>query len=204
MKIVCLSDTHSQHYYFTEKLPRSGDIIIHAGDLTRVGSVAGIQDFIDWFTELPYKYKIFIAGNHDFALQKEKSQIHFPENIIYLEHNRVVIEGIKIWGSPAIDCFGWAFDKTDVERDDIYYTIPRDCDIIVSHVPPYGIMDKRSMINQHVGCKILKRRIEEIKPKLVIFGHVHEAAGIFVDNDTTYINTACNINLFDYNHNKML
>ena len=198
MKIICLSDTHSNHRNFEDKLPTDADMIIHAGDLTRNGSIGGVQDFMDWFAKLPYKHKIFIAGNHDYALEEDKKWLQFPENIIYLEHNSVVIEGIKIWGSPAIDGFGWAFDKTEVERDDIYYTIPRDCDIIVSHVPPYGVMDKISMINRHVGCKYLKRRIDNIKPKYVIFGHAHERAGMQTIKSITYINAACCYHVFDY------
>ena len=63
-------------------------------------------------------------------------------------------------------------------------------------------MDKISLINRHIGCKILKKRIETIKPKLVIFGHVHEAAGIYLKNGVTYINTACHVNEFEDDFNK--
>lgn len=197
MKIVCLSDTHSQHRNFEDKLPPDADMIIHAGDITRNGSIVGVQDFINWFASLPYRYKIFIAGNHDFALEEDKKWLNFPENIIYLENNLVTIEGIKIWGTPVIKGFGWAFDRTDIERDDIYYKIPKDCDIIVSHAPPYNIMDKVSMINRHVGCKFLKKAIDKIQPKYVICGHVHEAAGTIIKHGITYINTACSINVIN-------
>ena len=133
MKIICLSDTHGQHNLFNEKLPALADMVIHAGDLTKVGSIQGVQKFIDWFTNLPYKYKIFIAGNHDFALQEEKSMIRFPENVIYLENSGVVIEGIKIWGSPVCSSNpDWAFNySNDFERNYIYNKIPDDCDIII-------------------------------------------------------------------------
>lgn len=198
MKIVCLSDTHSQHRNFEDKLPTNADMIIHAGDLTRNGSIVGVQDFINWFASLPYKYKIFIAGNHDFALEEDRKWLKFPDNVIYLENNSVTIEGIKIWGSPVIGSFGFAFDKTDIEREDVYYKIPLDCDIIISHAPPYKILDKVSMINRHVGCKMLKKRIGKIKPKLVIFGHAHECSGTLVEDGITYINSACKIYEFEY------
>ena len=54
------------------------------------------------------------------------------------------------------------------------------------------------MINRHVGCKYLKQRIDSIKPKYVIFGHVHERAGILEKNEITYINTACAYRVIDY------
>ena len=195
MNIVFFSDPHGFH---DEMTLQEADIAICCGDISMRGLRTEVVSFMEWFMKQPVKHRVMIAGNHDYALEEEKKWLQFPENIIYLEHNSVVIEGIKIWGSPAIDGFGWAFDKTEVERDDIYYTIPCDCDIIVSHVPPYGIMDKISMINRHVGCKYLKQRIDSIKPKYVIFGHVHERAGILEKNEITYINTACAYRVIDY------
>lgn len=199
MKIICFSDTHAKHQNFEDKLPADADAIIHAGDITRTGSVQGIQVFLNWYAELPYKHKIFIAGNHDFALQEEKNLIRFPDNVIYLENSSFTIEGIKIWGSPvcAIDEDG-AFNFNDLERRMIYNKIPTDTNIIVSHNPPYGIMDKVSMINRRKGCKILRDKTKEVNPKYVIFGHIHEVAGTQVIKKTTYINTACHVNVFDY------
>lgn len=199
MKIICLSDTHSKHKNFEDKLPLDADMIIHAGDITRVGSAAGVQDFLNWYSRLPYKHKIFIAGNHDYALQEEKNLIRFPENVIYLENSSVTIEGIKIWGSPV--CAhdeDWAFNYNEFERRVMYNKIPNDANIIVSHNPPFEIMDRISMLKMRKGCKILRDKITEIKPKYVIFGHVHEGAGVQVIDDITYINTACHINIINY------
>lgn len=198
MKIVCLSDTHSNHRNFEKRLPYDADMIIHAGDLTRNGSVVGIQDFINWFASLPYKYKIFIAGNHDFALQEEKRSIKFPDNVIYLENSAITIAGIKIWGSPMCSSDpDWAFNFNNADRELIYKNIPNDTHILISHNPPFKVLDKISMISRHIGCKLLKKRINEIKPRLVIFGHVHEAAGSLIQAGVTYINTACEINEFE-------
>jgi predicted phosphodiesterase len=52
-----------------ENIP-NGDLIIHAGDVTEYGTEEELQDFILWFSKLPHKYKIFIAGNHDLCLQQ--------------------------------------------------------------------------------------------------------------------------------------
>ena len=72
MRIVCISDTHTKHWEMNlyNTLPE-GDVLIHAGDLSNRGSQWDIEDFIDWFSRLDgFKYKIFIAGNHDHCFEK--------------------------------------------------------------------------------------------------------------------------------------
>ena len=92
MKILHLSDTHGQHNRLPE-LPWA-DVIIHSGDFSFGGSKREIIDFLNWFCYLPYKYKIFIAGNHDDFLWD--SEIDFlPENCYGLRYSCVTIEGVK-------------------------------------------------------------------------------------------------------------
>lgn len=65
--LVLISDTHSCHESLGP-LPE-GDILIHAGDITEHGTIKETEDFVHWFSTLPYKYKIFVAGNHDNSLE---------------------------------------------------------------------------------------------------------------------------------------
>ncbi|KAI9837678.1 MAG: hypothetical protein M1837_002720 [Sclerophora amabilis] len=65
--LVLISDTHSCHSSL-DPLPE-GDILIHAGDITEHGTIKEIEEFVQWFSTLPYKYKIFVAGNHDHSLE---------------------------------------------------------------------------------------------------------------------------------------
>lgn len=67
MKFVIISDSHGQHAKLN--LPK-GDAIIHAGDITQRGAENEVIDFLNWFTDLDFKYKIFIAGNHDFYFER--------------------------------------------------------------------------------------------------------------------------------------
>ena len=98
MKIVCISDTHGLHSHL--ELPK-GDMIIHAGDLTKNGSKNQVVDFLDWYSKLDFEYKNFIAGNHDFFFEnQEEINKTIPDNIIYLNDSGIEINGIKIWGSP--------------------------------------------------------------------------------------------------------
>jgi Icc-related predicted phosphoesterase len=189
MNIVCISDTHDQHEKLNDILPE-GDMIIHAGDISLRGNLAEIQDFVNWFSNLPYRYKIFIAGNHDFALEKNASLVEIPQNVTYLNNQQVTIEDITIWGSPVTPPFyNWAFMWPLEKRRQLYKKIPDNCDIIISHGPVFGTLDKVKM-GQNVGCPLLKARVEEIKPKLFICGHIHEAYGSTTKDSTTYINAS--------------
>jgi len=65
-KIVCLSDTHN---YNEEIAVPDGDILIHAGDATLRGTIPEIEAFLAWFSRLPHKHKVFVAGNHDWLYE---------------------------------------------------------------------------------------------------------------------------------------
>lgn len=186
MKIACISDTHNQYHVLDNILP-DADMIIHAGDLVRHGTVAEIQDFIDWYSKLNYKYKIFVGGNHDGALETLREQIHIPNNLIYLENTMVEIERIKIWGSPVSPpyrSFGFMWDEK--KREELYASVP-NCDILINHSPPHGTLDFIEE-GRHVGCKYLASAINRVKPKLVICGHIHESYGTINKDGITYIN----------------
>ncbi|WP_207784864.1 metallophosphoesterase [Flavobacterium difficile] len=105
MKFIIISDTHEQHKNLTLPI---GDVIIHAGDISQRGKESEILDFLNWFKDLDFKYKFFIAGNHDFffeaTLEKDIQKI-IPETIIYLYNSGVEVEHIKIWGSPITPNF---------------------------------------------------------------------------------------------------
>jgi len=191
MKITFISDTHGFH----EQLSLAdSDLIVHAGDISKMGEAAEIQKFIDWFSDLPHPYKVFIGGNHDFLLEKEASLFRsmLNDKIIYLEDNEVIIEGIKIWGSPITPYFfNWAFNRQRGENIRKYWdAIPSDTDIIVTHGPPKGIGDKTSQ-GIDAGCADLLTAIERVKPRYHVFGHIHEAYGVTKKEATTFVNASC-------------
>jgi len=196
MKTLVISDTHSLHLNWENKFPLHDgiDLIIHAGDLTNIGAIHEMNDFVYWFNNLPVKHKIMIAGNHDLGLDNFNRytilDIFRGTNINYLEDSGVEIEGIKFWGSPVTPPFGnWAFmrepDKIKLHWDGI----PDNTDVLITHAPPKGILDYVSR-GENVGCPILLERIKEIKPLFHCYGHIHEPYGIKTIEDTTYINAA--------------
>ena len=109
MKLACISDTHSLHRRIPD-IP-DGDVLIHAGDCLGQGTLENIEVLNDWLGTLPHRYKIVIAGNHDWAFQETPELARQAlTNAIYLEDSGVEIEGIRFWGSPWTPTFmDWAF-----------------------------------------------------------------------------------------------
>lgn len=190
IKTIChISDTHESH----EKLiiPPS-DLLIHSGDLTFRGELDKIRCFLDWFEKQPAKYKVFIAGNHDWAFEKDPGvmkAILSMYNVIYLENDRIELEGLKLWGSPVTPWFcDWAFNKARGGEINRYWDmIPEDTDLLITHGPPYGILDN-VLGSGSVGCEDLMNRVLHIKPQVHLFGHIHGNYGLAVKNGTLFSN----------------
>ena len=188
MKIVCISDTHNQQHRLT--VP-DGDMLIHAGDLSIYGTVEEINNALQWLAELPHKYKIVVAGNHDFAFEYKSFGIVIPQGVIYLENSTVEVAGFKIWGSPVCPPFyKWAFMWPLHERQALYQTIPDGVDIVINHSPVMGILDYANR-GCHAGCPALMYELQSrVKPRLCVSGHIHENSGVREINGTTYVNAS--------------
>lgn len=187
--IVCISDTHELH---REVDVPYGDILIHAGDFTMFSkSAAAILDFNDWLGELPHRHKIVIPGNHEFFLEADPSKRRLISNGILLINEGVEIMGLKIWGSPVTPQYGGAFGRNSPrERVSLYSTIPDETNILVTHGPPYGLLDSAPASTHHAGCPELLEATDRIKPRLHVFGHVHGAYGMTSMGETVFVNAA--------------
>jgi len=162
------------------------DIIIHSGDMSMAGTGKEVYDFIEWFGALDYKYKIFIAGNHDYCLDHKKPDIiqsFLPENCFYLYNDGVTIEGMKFWGIPF-------FFSDDVNGlyPNLIRKIPVRTDILITHRPPLGILDTANKITY--GCPDLLDAVLKVRPYYHLFGHIHDAYGMNETEYTMYINAA--------------
>ncbi|MCK5917667.1 MAG: metallophosphatase domain-containing protein [Cocleimonas sp.] len=195
MKITFISDTHCQHYNLSLG---SGDMLIHCGDFSKKGALLDVASFSRYLAKQDFKYKIVIAGNHDFCFEdqrkEEAEKLLTDSDVIYLNDSGITIKGIKIWGSPVQPAFyDWAFNrKRGAEIQAHWKLIPNDTDILLTHGPAFGILDLcRS--GERVGCDDLLATIQRIKPKIHAFGHIHESYGMIKKDGTTFIN-ACNAN----------
>jgi predicted phosphodiesterase len=194
------------------------NILVHSGDCTNMGKEKEIEDFIHWFQNIKgFDNKIFIAGNHDLGFEYYNGVRHNNEvpwlhhllneenlsqsNVVYLHDSEFVIESsefsrpIKIYGSPwQPEFYNWAFNlpRNGKELEEKWAQIPEDTDILITHGPPHGVRDFTPNYFQ-VGCELLRFRVEQIKPLVHVFGHIHHAHGGAIIKDTLFVNASiCN------------
>lgn len=193
MKLVCISDTHSLHWDIPH-IP-DGDVLIHAGDSLGQGTLDNVEDFNNWLGNLPHRYKIVIAGNHDWAFQDTPELAREAlSNAIYLQDSGVEIEGVRFWGSPWTPTFmDWAFmlDRGQLLHD-AWALIPQATDVLITHGPPQGFGDSVDIgeVCRNVGCRDLLERIDALSLKAVVFGHIHEGYGLYQRGDTKLVNAS--------------
>lgn len=187
MKIWHISDTHTYHDLL--KVPKGIDMVIHSGDCSNprdpYNNEPEVREFIDWYSELPIKHKIYVAGNHDSSIEKGLvTKKDFEDyNITYLENDFAIIEGIKIFGSPITPTFGnWSFMRARHKLDRFWGdAMPVDIDILVTHGPPKGILDLSENVSHQLefcGDKSLLNKVLEIQPAYHLFGHIHNSGNI--------------------------
>ena len=205
-RFVCISDTHSTSI----SLP-PGDVLLHAGDFTRRGTQQEVWDFANYLRNLKFEHKVVIAGNHDSPfdienyadiLNKKRNPVpcdpyitkRLLKDVIYLEDSLAIIKGFRIWGTPWTEQHNkGAFTLKDrLVIGEKWNDIPDNIDILLTHSPPYNILD-RSKDNRKVGCESLAAAVRRVRPKVHVFGHIHESHGCFTQNGICYINASiCN------------
>ncbi len=225
MKIVAISDTHNRHKQIKvfketvfsmvdgedkEQEPLGGDIIIHAGDATGRGESGEVEAFIKWYGSLDFSHRILVPGNHDFFFERQPErarELCEQYGVTLLIDESVVVNGVKIHGSPVQPWFhNWAFNRartleaaTTVHPwiKNHWDLIPDDTDILVTHGPPYGVLDEVVRVDGSsynppnlVGCEELMYAVKRIKPDIHIFGHIHCGHGQKHLNGTSFYNVA--------------
>lgn len=173
LNIVAISDTHGQHQSI--QIPDS-DVVIHCGDASK--EIYDLEEFFQWFSNLPNRYKIFIPGNHDLLFDLEPESIHalMPDNVCLLDNREIVINGIRFYGLNARP---WMHQ---------YQTLPSEVDVLISHGPPLGILD------ENMGCPLIRKLVDEYAPKHHLFGHIHSQGGKTITFEkTTFHNCAFDI-----------
>jgi Icc-related predicted phosphoesterase len=183
MKVMALSDLHGN---LPDDLPAC-DLLLLAGDLTPVSNhqLAFQASWLDrefraWLQRVPARKVVGVAGNHDFIF--EKAPYLLPEGLpwTYLQDSGTEWEGWKIWGTPWQPWFfDWAFNGDPERLKRQWALIPADTDILVLHGPPYGYGDgvPEDAGVRRCGCPLLLERIQQVRPRLVVYGHIHEGRG---------------------------
>jgi Icc-related predicted phosphoesterase len=169
-KIVCIAGNHDNFFQ------------IYYG---KVGSDSVPPPF--------YSLNVLERGKIEYLCDSGTTFRHWP----LLEKDSVgelKVLDLKIWGSPWTKTFPGINPKckaftvdTEEELAGKFSLIPDDTDILITHGPPYGILDRCP--NENVGSKSLLNSIEKVMPEMVLFGHIHEQGGKYVQEEgVLYIN----------------
>lgn len=186
---MAVADTH----LFQEDLGAlpDGDVFIHAGDMLRGGTLDEFAVFLPWLAALPHRHKVIVAGNHDrcFEVSRPEAEARLPRGVHYLQDSGIELDGVQFWGSPWQPAYNdWAFNlKRGAPLAAKWALIPQDLDILVTHCPPAGYGDQSGMRGRH-GCLDLIERVREVRPAGHLFGHIHQAGGLWKTEATTFAN----------------
>ena len=188
MRIVLISDTHGLHR--TLEVP-SGDLLIHAGDFTFYSKPPStVSDFNAWLGSLPHRHKVVVPGNHEFILEEPRNRGAIT-NATLLIDSGVEVDGIKIWGSPTTPLYGGAFGKSSpADRKKHWAHIPESLDILITHGPPFAILDHGGGSERREGCPQLLEAVFQARPRVHVFGHIHHGYGTLRTTDTLFVNAS--------------
>jgi len=191
MRLVVVSDTHGLHNQIQD-LPE-GDVLVHAGDFMNSGfNVEDILSFNNWLGKQNFAHRVVCAGNHDRLFQMAPNMVGpLLTNAIYLENTGITIDGVFFWGSPYTPEFlNWAFMYFRGTGGQYWDQIPRGLDVLITHGPPFGILDQTGPGEAHLGCEELLKAVEEKYPRVHLFGHIHGGAGTFENGATRFVNAS--------------
>jgi Icc-related predicted phosphoesterase len=167
-----------------------------------------MQDKIDYFDgkrsvwDTEGNTHIPAEGKPDWLIELLESGL--DNNVFYLENSFVLIDDIKIWGSPISPSFGygWAFNKNrGYDINQVWNEIPDDTNIVITHGPIHSYCDRTNREGLNVGCEQLYHRLNEVRPQLHFSGHIHEAYG-YRHTDWGYAFNGCNCDLSYLVNNK--
>ena len=219
MRITVISDTHTKHGLIPLTDLPGGDLLIHAGDIMNSGyNKNDILDFCTWFHSLEqYDKKIFIAGNHDRMFENHPEGVEELVNI-YFDIDYLQDEGYdlydintdtstKIYGSPwQPEFYSWAFNlpKNGIELAGKWEAIPDNTDILITHGPAFGTLDTvAGRPWDNLGCELLTQRIEVIRPKIHVCGHIHSGYGYVFKDGTHFFNASVLDEQYEYTQKPM-
>lgn len=213
VRYVAISDTHLLHS--DVKLPASGDVLIHCGDIFvedrgGINDVNGrwqtlLDDFNIWLGKQAdtFEHRLVTGGNHDKILEElgESSVQDRLHNGTYVSGGAATIKvgAAKphlVYLSAASRRYGdnggnFAFQySTDQAAEEMWSEVPSagKVDVLVTHGPPLGMLDGPS---KNAGCPVLLRHVKErIRPRVHVFGHWHANPGSERVGDTVFVNAA--------------
>jgi uncharacterized protein len=173
MRLLAFSDIHRdlrQAARLAERA-REVDVLVAAGDFASVHR--GLEQLIDMLVVVETPTVLVPGNNETDSALREACRGWSAARVLHGEGAE--IDGVAFFGLGAgvpVTPWGWSFDLTEEEAADRLAACPEG-GVLVVHSPPKGYVDGK----RHLGSEAILRTIEEKQPRLVVCGHIHEAAG---------------------------
>ena len=187
-KIIATSDLHGQL-----PLIPDCDLLILAGDICTHGGPQAQSQWLDqrfrtWLDSVPAKEVVAVAGNHDLIFERAEDLVPKDLRWHYLKDQSIQLLGFHIYGTPWQLPFWGAFNLNEAGLKLQYEKVPDKVDLFISHGPAFGIVD--AVGARHVGSTSLRSKVIEVRPKLFICGHIHDAYGTYEMEGITFANVS--------------
>ena len=197
------------------------DILVHCGDFL-IYSISSPErhtlDFLRWFTSIPARHHVLCFGNHEIHFdngpdsreamlsyfQRVAPSVHVLFNASLTLPDRLG-GALTLFGSPHTVYRGIlkranAFSVDSDAVKSVWDTIPDGIDVMVTHSPPYGVLDgayKAFRLGDPNLLRWYNARLASSPhqlPKLHMFGHCHEDYGYARSHSTLFVNAAMTAN----------
>ena len=177
MKLWLFSDWHNDRKA-SERLAKRADefdVIVGAGDFCNAHR--GLKHCLAplEFINTPL---VLVAGNNE-TTEELRTVCEDWSHASVLHGSSVTIAGQTFFGLgggvPATPFGSWSYDFTEDQAREYLTSCPRET-ILVSHSPPFGVLDVSSR-GKHLGSQAVRECIERTHPQLVVCGHIHASGG---------------------------
>lgn len=186
MNALLLADLHGTYDHIDALLATTDpDCLFIAGDITQFGPVEDISVFIERLG-LPV---LAVPGNCDpreslSCLDNSGAVCLHGSSITF---GKTTISGI---GGSNPTPFNTAFECSEEEiekiMDDMIQKMERNqTNILISHAPPFGLLDEVAP-DVHVGSTSIRKHLKAFD--IVCCAHIHEQRGILKEGDTWVVN----------------
>jgi Icc-related predicted phosphoesterase len=171
VKLLAFSDLHrdlDQAATLVE-MADDADVVIGAGDFASVHE--GLDETIDALAAIETP-TILVPGNNETVDALRAAAGEWPAATV-LHGEGTAIGGVEFFGLGAgipVTPWEWSFDLDDDAAEAMLEPCPRGA-VLVLHSPPKGHCDGG------FGSPGLLAAVEAKRPRLVVFGHIHEAWG---------------------------
>jgi Icc-related predicted phosphoesterase len=176
MKLLAFSDLHRDLDQAARLVEMSADadIVIGAGDFASMHE--GLGEIIAALAPIGTP-TILVPGNNETVDALRDAATGWPAATV-LHGEGMTIDGVRFFGLGAgipTTPWDWSFDLSDEEATAMIAPAAEGC-VLVLHSPPYGHCDGGDP-DTHFGSPALLAAVEAKAPRLVVFGHIHEAWG---------------------------